>query len=69
MEHDEYGQGFVYGTLKSFLNCNFIHMNLHEIKKVVERSIKWSWEKQVKLFMSSWKSKKFFKEAMKESKK
>ena len=44
-------------------------MNIQEIKKLVEKGIKGSGEKQMQVFMSSSKSTKFFKEALRGSKK
>ncbi len=44
-------------------------MDLRNIKKIIEKGIKGSGEKQVQVFMSSAKSIKFFKEAIRESKK
>lgn len=41
-----------------------IIMNIKKIKKLVEKGIKWSGEKQVQIFMSSGKTQEFFKEAM-----
>lgn len=46
-----------------------IIMNIQKIKKLVEKGIKGSGEKQVQVFMSSAKSEKFFREAMRGSKK
>jgi len=37
-------------------------MNLKKIKKLVEKGVKWSWEKQLKVFMKNSKTTSVFKE-------
>jgi len=44
-------------------------MNLNDIRKIVEKWIKGSWEKQLKVFMKNEKTKKYFNEALKNSRK
>lgn len=44
-------------------------MNIHEIKRLVKKWVKWSGEKQLEVFMKTEKSRTFFAEAMKTSKK
>lgn len=44
-------------------------MDLKNIENLVKKGIKWSWEKQLKVFLKNNKTTKLFKEAVKSSEK
>ena len=51
--------------LEIILIPNYIFMNLKEIKKLVELWVKWSWQKQLKVFTQNKKTTRLFEDILK----